>query len=663
VERGLQVNYSDCSVLEVSELNTVDYVRAAVESMKSRFSSLVVTPEQTEAWQVGFNWIHLYSSKVSSLNPNWRLLPEFSAPLISGRPDLVIDTGSFLLVVEMKTGHKPAKGTGEKQVLEYADSLWGKLKIGRYRTVVPIVLANKKSTDTFESLNKFSGEVCPTEILSLTINSLIEISIQIFKRDKIAQDFMGDNTKLLKYSPRPTVVEAAIALVAALNDKNVTTGLADTEEIRRILKIIQDRAINVAAEKLHEIIVVNGAPGAGKTLVGLRIAHDRKIQEILPEDAGTPLYLTGNGPLVEVLVESLARDEVKRLGNKKTKAISNANTKVRLIHSITEKKLGIESNIIVFDEGQRIWTEERMRQKKRDKTLGSEAEEILKYLAKLPWSLAIVLIGEGQEINVGEAGLETWIKALNKQNKQIPSKWKIRMPKELNSAGYDQKDLIIDTSLSLKSNQRTDNAADVSTWVKHFLNSDFSKAQEVRKEFHDFPIFFTRDLAKARSWLNEKANAENLRCGLVASSTSKRLTLYGIDAFSSAERGFNWANWYLNDLPDLSSSKALEVTASEYKCQGLELDFVGVCWSWDMVLEGSRWQARMLRADKANWKRTSVKAHKFQFQLNAYRVLLTRSRKGMVIWIPTGEQTDSSRDCDEMNLVANAFKESGISEI
>lgn len=663
MERGRQVNYSDCSVLQVSELNTVDYVRGAVESMKSRFSSFVVTPEQIEAWQVGFNWIHLYSSKVSLLNPNWRLMPEFSAPLISGRPDLVIDTGSFLLVVEMKTGHKPSKGTGEKQVLEYADNLWGKLKIGRYRTVVPIVLANKKSTDTVESLNKFSEGVSPTEILSLTINSLIEISVEIFRRDKIAQDFTGDNTKFLKYSPRPTVVEAAISLVAALNDKNVTTGLADTEEINRVIKIIQDRAISVAVEKLHEIIVVCGAPGSGKTLVGLRIAHDRKIQEILPEDAGTPLYLTGNGPLVEVLVESLARDEVKRLGNKKTMAVSNANTKVRLIHSITEKKLGIESNIIVFDEGQRIWTEERMRQKKRDNTLGSEAEEILKYLAKLPWSLAIVLIGEGQEINVGEAGLETWIKALNKQNKQIPSKWKIRMPKELNSSDYDQKDIIIETSLSLKSIQRTDNAADVSTWVKHFLNSDFSKAQDVRKEFRDFPIFFTRDLDKARCWLKERADADNLRSGLVASSTSKRLILYGIDAFSSAERGFNWANWYLNDLPDLSSSKALEVTASEYKCQGLELDLVGVCWSWDMVLDGSKWQARTLRADKANWRRTSPKTFKFQFQLNAYRVLLTRSRKGMVIWIPNGDRADTSRDCDEVNLVANAFRESGISEI
>ena len=662
-EQGIIINYSDCSVLEVSDLNSTGFVHSAVESMKSRFSTFVVTPEQTEAWRVGFKWIHDYSSKISLLNPNWRLLAEFSAPLISGRPDLVIDTGSFLLVVEMKTGHKPSKSTGEKQVLEYAETLWGKLKIGRFRTVVPIVLASKKNVDTFDSLSKFSKDVCPTDVLSLTIDSLIKISEQIFKNDNIARDFTGDNSKLMKYSPRPTVVEAAISLVAALDDRNVTTGLADTEEINRIIQIIRDRAISVAAGNLHEIIVVSGAPGAGKTLVGLRIAHDQRIQGILPDDMGTPLYLTGNGPLVEVLVESLARDEVKRLGNKKTTAISNANTKVRLIHSITEDKLGIESNIIVFDEGQRIWTEERMQQKKRDKTLGSEAEEILKYLAKLPWSLAIVLIGEGQEINAGEAGLETWVKAVAKQNNVFASRWKITIPKELNSPDYDQSNIVIDTNLSLKSIQRTDNAADVSTWVRHFLNNEFLKAREVRKEFSEFPIFFTRDLAKAKSWLKEKANDDNLRCGLVASSTSKRLTLYGIDAFSSAERGFNWANWYLNDLPDLSSSKALEVTASEYKCQGLELDLVGVCWSWDMVLEGSRWQARTLRADKANWKRTSYKTFKFQFQLNAYRVLLTRSRKGMVIWIPNGDQTDSSRDCDEMNLVANTFRESGISEI
>lgn len=644
-------------------MQNATYVRGAVEAMKSRFSSFIVTPEQVEAWLVGFDWIHQYACSLLNANPRWKLLPEFAAPLISGRPDLVIDTGSHLLVVEMKTGHKPSKSVGEKQVIKYSDELWAKLKIGNFRIVVPIILSSRKSFEITKELSRYTKESRPEAILSLDLNSLISLSRKIFSEEDASRSFTGENKNLLKYSPRPTVVQAAISLVAGLHDKNIITGLADTKEIQRIIEVIRDKASMAQYENKHEIVVVSGAPGAGKTLVGLRVAHDRSIQELLPSGLGTPLYLTGNGPLVEVLVESLARDEVKQLGSKKSVSVSNANAKVRLVHSITEQKLGIESNVIVFDEGQRIWTEQRMQQKRRDKTLGSEAEEILKYLGKLPWSLAIVLIGAGQEINVGEEGIKTWIEAVLKQNKTQPNKWGITVPSELCSEGFIGDNLQVDDGLALRSNQRTDNAADVSNWVKHFLDADFDRALDIRKGFKEFPIVFTRSLITAKSWLKDRASPDNVRCGLVASSTSKRLTIYGVDALSSAERSFNWANWYLNELPDLNSSSALEVTASEYKCQGLELDLVGVCWSWDLVLHQQKWQARALKMDAAEWKTISHKALKSTFQLNAYRVLLTRARKGMVIWIPEGEERDTSRNPQEMNIVAGAFRKSGIEEI
>ena len=641
-----------------------EYVLKAIEAMKARFSNFIVTPEQIEAWRIGFSWIHEYAYELAQYNSNWRVLPECVAPLLSGRPDLIVDTGTHLLVIEMKTGHKTSKSTGERQVLNYADDFWGKLKIGRFRTVIPIILTDKKINQKSKAINYFEKEERPTQVLRINLSLLIELSKSIYSTEEVARIYLGDKTsEWYKYSPRPTVVEAAISLVSSMDDKNITTGLAETDEIRRIISLIQKRAEYIARDNAHEVIVITGAPGAGKTLVGLRIAHDRNIQELLPSEIGTPLYLTGNAPLVEVLIESLARDEVRRIGNRKNQAISNANTKVRLVHSVTEKKLGIESNVIVFDEGQRIWTEERMQLKRRDKTLGSEAEEILKYLQKLPWSLAVVLIGEGQEINVGEEGFKTWLKAVEKINSSAPGTWKITVPKGLVTQEKDSDSIQLDDYLTLKVNQRTDNAADISLWTTEFLKGNFEGARRIKDEFREYPFYFTRNLETAKHWLREKANREALRCGLVASSTSKRLVLYGIDALSSAERNFNWANWYLNDLPDLSSSSVLEVAASEYKCQGLELDLVGVCWSWDLIPEKSNWQPRTLRADKSKWKNTDVLSSKFKFQINSYRVLLTRSRKGMVVWIPRGDSQDPSRRPSEMDSVALAFQQSGVTEI
>jgi hypothetical protein len=654
------MNINHCTVQEVAQKSSQDFIDSACLAMESRFSTFIVTPEQQEAWKIGFKWIHEFASAIEKECPLWRLMPEYSAPLISGRPDLVVDTGTHLLVVEMKTGVKAQKSLGEKQVLNYADTLWGKLKLGRERSVVPILLSNShRNKVNFRMLDQ-DDAISPSAIIKVNSVGLIEVGKYIAHEFPRSRKFDGENLTLLKYSPRPSVVDAAVALVAALDDKNIITGLAESEEITRIIEKIKAKALNASKLSKREIIVVAGAPGAGKTLVGLRIAHESSIQEILGEEYGTPLYLTGNGPLVEVLVESLARDQSLRTGIPKSKSLSSASTKVRSIHGITERNLGIESNIIVFDEGQRIWNETQMQRKKRNMDVRSEAEEILIYLEKLPWALAVVLLGEGQEINSGEEGLTTWLQAIQNRNVLHPDTWIITTPNSEFCEVINSPSVIYDDELRLRTIQRTDNSANISLWVEHFLSADFAKAGELRKTFGDFPFFFTRDLDIAKKWLRTKASETSGRSGLVASSKSKRLLVYGVDAVADASRSFSWANWYLNDPPDLTSSSSLEVAATEYKCQGLELDFVGVCWSWDLILQRKKWIPRSLTASTASWSITKSKSH---FQTNAYRVLLTRSRKGMIVWIPRGEDSDTSRDCGEMDLVARCFAEAGISEI
>jgi len=653
------MNFSDCTASEILQKDRKDYIKQATESMQARFSRFVVTPEQTEAWKIGFEWIYEIAEAIEVFNLNWKFLPEFSAPLISGRPDLAIDTGTHLVVVEMKTGFKASKNSGERQVLTYADDLWGKIKIGRNRKVVP-VLVKRTSKFGLVCANKVLENEFPSEILLLSVGELIDL-LKIIKDNYPGSVFFnGNHSDLIKYSPRPSVVEAANSLVAALDDKNVTIGLASSDEVERLIREVSSQIILASKKKEHRVVIISGSPGSGKTLIGLRIAHDRDIQNLLDKGMGTPLYLTGNAPLVEVLTESLARDEVRRLGTTKKKSYSNASSKVRLIHGITEKAVGIESNIVVFDEGQRVWTETHMRFKKKNEKVGSEAEEVLSYLEKIPWAVAVVLLGEGQEINTGEAGLPTWLEAIVKRNLSKSVNWKLSGPQIPLDLVKQTKVFTQSSNLYLNSNERTNNSANISKWTEYFLDCEFDRARGVRFTFGDFPIFFTRDLQTAKNWLRKASFEQSQSVGLIASSKSRRLVNYGVDPVADANRSFNWANWYLNRLPDLNSSEAMEIAATEYKCQGLELDWVGLCWSWDLIPVAGKWQARTLDSSRARWK---VNAKKSNFQINAYRVLLTRARKGMIIWIPEGEKDDPSRSILEMDSVAEAFSSAGIKEL
>jgi hypothetical protein len=641
-------DYSFSSLSEVAAESKEDYVSNAQLAMESRFSHFIVTPEQQKAWHIGFTWIHEMVSSLDMTAGSWLLLPEFSAPLVSGRPDLVILTSKYLLVVEMKTGIKSVKSADRRQVLAYAHTIWGKLKSARSRTVLPILLSaqnSKKFVIAQESLEVIQE---PTTVINLNPNQLkLLLSDIAIAEQGVVLDFEAEK-ELLLYSPRPSVVEAATALVAATSDRNIVTGLSNEDELGRVSHIIQSLGKKACENLEKRIVVVAGPPGAGKTLVGLRMAHDPHLQKLIPDSQGTPLYLTGNGPLVDVLVESLARDEVNRMGTLKGVARANAEAKIRLIRGITEKKLGIESNVIIFDEGQRIWTAKHMRRKKGDTSLGSEAEEVLSYLEKKDWALVVVLLGEGQEINTGEEGIATWLDAVVQRNLIPGNNWRVTVPDEFELDSNSQS-VEVAPGLRLKVARRTDNAADVAGWVSALLSFQVPDALEARLQFLDFPIFITRDLEQAKDWIRHQVAVTGGSSGFLASSKSRRLFRYGIDVVADANRSFTWENWYLNKSPDLNSSESLEVAATEYKCQGLELDWVGVCWSWDLIPSSQSWVPRSLNTGSAHWKTTKTNPH---YQINSYRVLLTRCRKGMVIWVPPGKEDDPSMSATQMDKVA-----------
>jgi DUF2075 family protein len=654
------IDYSLTKLSEIASSDQKIYVSNATLSMQARFSNFIVTPEQIQAWAIGFAWLHALAIKLGLEAGGWIALPEYSAPLISGRPDLVLVTPKRIFVIEMKTGISEVETSGKKQVLKYSVELWGKLKAARNRQVIPVLLSYKGNAN--QDATPFSDDagMRPSMVLNLQLEGLRQLLQHSLERgDGSELDFESARLELL-YSPRPSIVEAATALMAATQDKNITTGLSEEGELDKIAKIIQSIGQTASEKSEHRIVVIAGPPGAGKTIVGLRLAHDEALQKILPVHTGTPLYLTGNGPLVDVLVESLARDESLRNGTTIELARSHANTKVRSIHGVTEKKLGIESNVIIFDEGQRIWNAKRMQDKKGDPSLGSEAEEVLSYLEGQPWALAVVLLGEGQEINTGEEGVVTWLQAVASRNALPQVNWRLTAP-ELGEKLTSLFSFETDPNLRLKVARRTDNAADVSLWVSYILDNKPVVAKELRNSFAQYPLYVTRDLEHAKSWIRLQTQKHGGSSGLLASSRSKRLFRYGIDVVSDANRSFNWPNWYLNGLPDINSSEALEIGATEYKCQGLELDWVGMIWSWDLVQGNTGWTPRRLDSARRRWNLSKGQAA--IFQINAYRVLLTRSRKGMVICVPEGTDSDPSMLKFEMDSVAELLIMAGAEKL
>ena len=279
----------------------------------------------------------------------------------------------------------------------------------------------------------------------------------------------------------------------------------------------------------------------------------------------------------------------------------------------------------------------------------------------LDWSVVICLVGTGQQINAGERGLQTWVQAIERRN-AIPGgkQWKlyvdtaVAQSEKLNSSAISHND-----SLNLRVVRRAENASSLGEWVNLVLEARFDDASRLRTEFSNFPIFLTRDLAIARQWLREQTKPFETS-GLLASSKSARLSIYGVDAQTSAGSTQDWPQWYLDTPPNLNSSQNLEVAASEFNCQGLELDWVGVCWSWDLVLTSGGWNPRKINRRSGRWNKNAAAG---DYLINAYRVLLTRARSGMVIWVPFGDSGDASRSPKEADQIFNSLVQAGCNEL
>lgn len=642
---------------EIRTMSRVEFEIRTHRDLALRFAGTDIPDQQETAWTVGNSWLWDAITSCPEAPDEWLLLVEYAPPLLGARADALIVAGDTVVVIEMKTGDKNhANATARKQALGYAQDLWAYVLESRGRRIRAVVLTLRghKSPEHIG----LEPDERPTldQVENLNVLGLSNLLSQEAGRPQTHN--LISSVEDWTYAPRPTIVQAAVALVAATEDRAVITGLATDDELERLVSDLADRVRRSASRNEHLITFVTGAPGAGKTLVGLRLAHDPALQAALPPGTESPLYLTGNQPLVQVLTEVLARDENRRRGTPMSIARRTASSKVLLIHSLTSKQLAIQATVIIFDEGQRVWDEQQMTVK-HGREARSEAEEILERLEQHPWSVIVVLVGTGQDINRGEMGPETWVKALESRLSAGASWHAVASP--IIEAPLQLHDRwISDSGLNLSVVRRTDNSADVSGWANLILQGNIKSAFSLRMTFPDFPLLVTRDLEVAKEWLRKKSSGGRETIGLLASSRSARLATYGVHTPQGARGSFPWVQWFLERIPNLNSSEVLETAASEFKCQGLELDWTCVCWSWDLVPKSDGWIPRRIDNSRGSWR---IEKAASRYALNAYRVLLTRSRRGMVIWVPEGNPDDPSRNCSEIDRVFGTLLDAGCSHL
>jgi hypothetical protein len=419
---------------------------------------------------------------------------------------------------------------------------------------------------------------------------------------------------------------------------------------------------------------VTGVPGAGKTLVGLDIA----TKHIEPDDDLYSVYLSGNGPLVKILCEALARDKVRRGGEIGEKirigtARSDVKAFIQNVHHfrddclLNEKRPPVE-HVAIFDEAQRAWNLEQtsafmLRKKNIPGFNFSEPEFLISCLNRhQDWAVIVCLVGGGQEINTGEAGIGEWIDSINRS---FPD-WHIYISSRLTDSEYNaekmleelksRQDVTYQDELHLAVSMRSFRAEDVSLLVKQLLDLDINSAQETYGKVKDkYPIVITRDLSKAKQWLKCQARGSE-RYGIVVSSQAERLKPHAIDVKSPMDP----VHWFLDGKSDVRSSYYLEDVATEFHVQGLELDWACVTWDADFRYSVNGWGSFSFCGDRWN---NIKKEERKQYLKNAYRVLLTRARQGMVIVVPEGDTNDHTRTPPFYDVTYSYLAEIGFTVI
>ncbi|MBU1101277.1 MAG: DUF2075 domain-containing protein [Bacteroidetes bacterium] len=575
---------------------------------------------------------------------------EYSIPRMGKRVDVILLHAGIIFVLEFKVGESKYSKHAVDQVLDYSIDLKNFHEQSHNRVIIPIVIATEAEPLSNIHVNFPDHIYKPLFANKNNINEVIsEATSEIQKQEQIDPVPWFDSI----YKPTPTIIEAAQALYKGHSVREISRSDSGAINLGATSEAISNIIENSKRMGRKSICFVTGVPGAGKTLAGLNIANERHNIDA-DEHA---VFLSGNGPLVQVLQEALARNEVdekKGTDEQITKAQALTKTKsfIQNIHHFRDDAIQSElppiEKVAVFDEAQRAWTLNQTRAfMSRKKGLAgfnmSEPEFLISVLDRhKDWSIIVCLIGGGQEINTGEAGLLEWFYALRNNYRN----WDVYISDKLTDSEYSIGDdiysmlptqqLTVKSELHLAVSIRSFRSEKVSGFVKSVLDNDIDSSRLLFSELkNSYPIYVSRNLKDAKRWLKQKARGSE-GIGVTASSGAYRLKPYGIHIKSEIEP----KTWFLNGRDDIRSSGFLEEVATEFDIQGLELDWTCVAWDANLRFNGHSWDYKAFRGTV--WQNINDDVRK-RYLLNAYRVLLTRARQGMVIFVPEGDPSDETR--------------------
>ena len=617
--------------------------------------------------------------------PKGQIIFEYDIPRLGKRIDVVLLLKGIIFCLEFKVGEKRILEADVDQVLDYALDLNNFHKYSQNKVIVPILIATKYNgrSNVIQPSGYTDRVMNPLMTGTEGLYSLIVMGLNAFPNEEAINEKWINSP----YAPTPTIIEAARSLYENHSVEDITRHEADKVYTDRTIAYVLDIIHKSKANGEKSICFVTGVPGAGKTLVGLDVAVKQTYQGgDSPVDDEGAVYLSGNGPLVAVLTEALARDnyeKCKAQNIKKTKTDSKREVgkSIQMIHRYRDNMLhkiknpvengkleidpekaerndvagfGEVEHVAIFDEAQRAWTHERLAAYlKRGGTYGnklkvpnfpvSEAAFLIWSLdQREDWATIICLVGGGQEINTGEAGISEWINAVNEH---FPH-WNVYISPALTEPEYAEgrvnellevnNNVVFSDDLHLKVSLRSYRAEKLSAFVHAVLTFD-PNAKTIYEDIKDnYPIVLTRDMDKAREWLHKKVRGTE-RTGVLVTKEAARFKPLAIHILETGDE--NAVHWFLEDKDDTRSSNYLEDAATEIQVQGLELDYTCLLLDADMRYDNGKWRYYRFNGS-TKWIERTGKSEKEQeqmkYMLNAYRVLLTRARAGMVICVPKG---------------------------
>ena len=605
---------------------------------------------QRDAW---LEEIRILKSSLAPYRDCGKVYFEYSVPRLGKRIDVLAVIGPVIFVLEFKVGERQFTRYATDQVWDYALDLKNFHESSHERPIAPILVATEAQAvpPCVIAAPQNDRLLIPIQSNPSTLSEVIRDVLRFIDGPRIAANQWEGG----RYCPTPTIIEAATALYNGHSVAEISRRDASAINLSQTSDAISQIIRTAKAQSHKAICFVTGVPGAGKTLVGLNIAttHIDKNNDLYS------VFLSGNGPLVAVLREALARDKVQRERDRgrrvpKGAALSEVKLFIQNVHHFRDECLVDLSrppieHVALFDEAQRAWdrgqTSSFMRRKRQTANFDrSEPEFLISCLDRHPdWAVIVCLVGGGQEINTGEAGISEWIDSLVRA---FPD-WHIYISPRLTDSEYaagnalkriqSRPHVAFRDELHLAVSMRSFRAENVSLLVKRVLDLDLGAACQTLQQIAErYPIVLTRDLQKAKRWLKEHARASE-RYGIVVSSQAERLKPHAIDVRSPIDP----IHWFLDGKQDVRSSYYLEDVATEFHVQGLELDWACVTWDADFRRNGTGWEHWSFRGDR--WERIR-KLERQMYLKNAYRVLLTRARQGMVIVIPEGDPADPTRD-------------------